>query len=409
MRIKAKTSPEWIRQFARAMKIPFMIIVPVSFVLGWHWGKQIKDSRDQLGGHMRAPRHLSVLAYSGILSPNLVQRLQDELNIIVDLDEVDSPEEFMEDLGKTSGGENSSIKKKYDLVTALSYQHASLKNMISLPDMDLNQLRNYKNISADFLHIPGMESNENWIPILWGVNGVLYDTNVFPRPLSSWGDLLEYLRRRDSTQKTSSHPHRFGFLKSKLDFLGVWQGLHQSVEAATSNVATNTFLSSKEFSFLNQNSAISQQFLSAASLFPAMDSLIALQMSHAETAFLPAHRNDWAFNLMQEYNLFWVLYFARLNESSDLKTINDFIDFILEKPSAEELVWASHQASTNRLTEESNLDPRLRPSFIRQLQITKYQIPNDDKSASELGKIIGQFKGSSTPEKPQPSTDDKKN
>lgn len=66
-----------------------------------------------------------------------------------------------------------------------------------------------------------------------------------------------------------------------------------------------------------------------------------------------------------------------------------FLDFLLSRESAEALTLASHQASTNRLLNDSGLDPRLKPSFLREVPLSQIHFLKDFGRAPEVRALIG--------------------
>ena len=103
---------------------------------------------------------------------------------------------------RLSGGGSS-----YDLVIPTDYMIERMIREEMLEKIDFNNIPNFKYIDERFTNLSYDPSNEYSVPYKWGTNGILYNTEMVDRAVTSWdilwdedykGQIIMYNSMRDS-------------------------------------------------------------------------------------------------------------------------------------------------------------------------------------------------------------------
>lgn len=354
----------------RSLKLPLAIVVLLSFAFGLGWGIKIYRGREHTArSAVSSQAALQVLSYKGMLDPQLIKEFEDSSGLIVQVREADSPESLWEKL-------ETPTDPPYDLIAIMSYQLPLANQLVRLQPLDVKKLKNLSNLAADFRRIPGDLNHEFVLPISWGLTGILYDTRKVSQPLETWRAALQ-----------TKGKNRIGVLASTVDLVRFVGGDEDENESETVSPKNQEFLRRSITKFV-EGMTVSQDFLSASTLFQGAEPPSILQINHGETAFPPADDKVWKFVLPEERASFWILSMALTRDAKHAAEAHQFLDFLMEKESALALVKSSRQASTNRLVEESSLDQKLKPSFLRQVPLNRYVLLRDFSRSREVRAIL---------------------
>jgi spermidine/putrescine transport system substrate-binding protein len=333
----------------------------ISILLGVGVGLQIKKSRER--SNQQATDHLAtvkVLALKGLFSSELLARFKAQTSFDVMITEADNPEDLWDKLEAPAPASGP-----YDLVVLFSYQVALATQLTRIQPIDPQKLKGFDATSPDFRELPGEKGFHSVVPLLWGATGLLYDTKKTSAP-DSWA----------ATFKDPRFKGKIGFPAWSSEIVRL---LNITSETKDLKRALAPFLS---------NVKLATDDLSPASLFKPNDSPWIVLASYGETAFAPLNNQQWKFIIPQEKSSLWVLSLGVTRDSQNTNESSRFLEFLLEKDSAIALSQSYRQASTNRLVEASPIDPRLKPSYLRQLPLTKISLFKDFSRAREVRKLL---------------------
>ena len=79
----------------------------------------------------------------------------------------------------------------YDVVIPSDYMVGKMLKEDMLQKLDMSKIPNYANIMDAFKNLPYDENNEYSVPYLWGVVGIIYNTEMVKEPVTSWNILWD--------------------------------------------------------------------------------------------------------------------------------------------------------------------------------------------------------------------------
>lgn len=306
----------------RSLRAPLILVLISSFVFGSYWGVRIMNRKKAREGLLRAAHVVKVLAPSGLISPNLLAQFQ---TTNLDSDSVQL----------TFAGQGDELlaqiaKIQPDLVFFFSFQRAVVQRAPGgLTDFagDNRGKALMGKIAADFLDLAKTDSVSllwNFFAFVWRKN----DPSVPARP--TWDDFVQ--------------------LQSKLSLV---------------NQAGNAWLPLSGRKVLFEDHSV-------------------VQLGHAEMAYPPFNQGRWQIAVPEgKKGVLVQIEVSLLKNAAEPEAAHRLINFLLEAKTG--LKWCAHTryASTSRAVENSEADPRLKPSFLRQLPLIEI-MPLDDLNKLNL-------------------------
>jgi spermidine/putrescine-binding protein len=135
--------------------------------------------------------------------------------------------------------------------------------------------------------------------------------------------------------------------------------------------------------------SIAKNFLSPVGALTDGEPSQLIVVSHGETAFPPLSDAKWKFFLPEDGASLWVLTLVLHRKVADLDMASRFIDYLLEEDQAIRLAKATHQASANRSLEATTqIDARLKPSYLRQVPLDRVKVWRDFSRAREIREML---------------------
>ena len=342
------------------------LIILVALIIGGAVGGLIYKSRmNKLAEAANTKIELRVLALQGMFRPELLKKIEAEQHIRINLVEANDPEALW-DLFDAPGG------TPYDVVSLMSYQVPAAMQMTRLLALNASKL-DWLKISSDFRDIPGDPTHNHAMPILWGLTGMLYNTQKFPEPPETWREVLTDGKRAG----------RVGALRSPIDVLTWLGGLSgkASERDESSDVGPSDQDIAKDLKPILKQVKFSKTSLSSMDLVNrenAENSLDVIQINAAEAGGLSeAKKTNWKFALPQNTSPLWILSLAVTNDSKMSAESLGLLNALTETEFAKSLSQTSHQSSTMLSTESSSLAAIYKPSYLRQIPLTKIQMEHD--------------------------------
>lgn len=360
-----------MQQIAVRTRLSTVFLILGAIAIGIFWGLRIQ--RESLNASTvsehRKKLTLRVLSYPGLLSEKLLDDFKNRYEIDVSVHIEENPEKLWEHFESSVTIE----PEDFDLVTFFSYQIPLAAQLDRLHPLDEGLLKNISSVAPDFRDIPGETAFREAVPVLWGLVGFAQPQDL-KKPSYTWIDAL----------KQASAKNKTGFPSSTTLF---W---HLSEISRSSKDLT------KSVNSLLSHSVLTPDFLSAKALLKEEDkntpSLIVV--NHGEMAFEPLRSSHRKFVLPEDGAFFWTLSIAIHPRMKNSEAAYTFLDFVLEREAAIELAGSYQQASTNRTLEPVNLDPRLKPSYFRDVSLSHLNMQRDFNRARELREILDKLKGS---------------
>jgi spermidine/putrescine transport system substrate-binding protein len=130
-----------------------------------------------------AYQEVNVFSWSGYLPSEVIQQFTKETGIKVNLSEYDTNETMYVKL-------KTSPKVGYDVIIPSTYLIDRMRKQNMLYKLDKSLIPNLQYINPTLLNKPFDPHNEYSIPYLWGVTGIVVNSNYLnPKEITSWKDL----------------------------------------------------------------------------------------------------------------------------------------------------------------------------------------------------------------------------
>jgi spermidine/putrescine transport system substrate-binding protein len=308
----------------KSFKIPVIIVTTLSFASGIWWGLKIQRDHLAAAGRVQSDVVLHVLAYRSALPVKLIRSYQAKNNVRVELTEVDSVQELWEKLKAATATGNADVATVFSDQAELAAGEGWLE---SLSEREIPELRN---IHPDFLPIPSKPQSGRVAPILWGATGFAIDSEATDKMPQTWRELLNLSDIKDRLFLLSWPPLPLAMDPNLLKVKTPWQALRERKSPPPHVVIVH----------------------------------------HGETAFTPFKDSSWRFVLPRDGAPLWTLSLVIGKNSVNKSEAAHFVAFALQPELALETVRSSKQASTNRALENEKIDAKLKPHFLRQLNLT---------------------------------------
>lgn len=348
-------------------KKSLLLVIPLSFAFGVWWGmKMFKHRRAQEASFKES---ITILTYPGILSPQLINKFQNEQKITVKVETASQPDELLRKL--------ESQNEKFDVASLYSYQVPAATQSNLVGQLDTSIVKGLFTISADLQDIPGDLNHDFLVPVLWGLTGFMYDSSKVEKTLDSWEDIF-------SNGKLAK---RITLLNSPADLFAIATSRLPAARDA-SGTDPVAWLKKPLTEVLEASSLMPS--LMNATLPPPAEKLV-IQINHGETAFMKGDsKNKWRFVLPKEKAPFWILSYAITAQGTHKPAAQKFLNFLLEKNSSVALMETSQQASASRNVEEMGINPMLKPSYLREVPLTRIHLWPEFNQGPAVANIVNQ-------------------
>ncbi len=318
---------------------------------------------------LRAQSNLKILSLRGILSPELRELFEKSSGSKISLTEVENSEDILPQLSESA----------FDAVILFENQisQAVQSGLIQSGGVLANSfLQDLANVPTDFSDFSGRPNSKNVLPILWGVTGYaqLSAATAEAPSCTLWVAWLQNAKAERS--RVLGLPNSTREIEHLADCASARTGggptVFSSSNAELNHWATRIQLSASELSAAEfTNTATPPQFVVT---------------SHGSMAFAPL--KEWKFSTRSDESELWILEVALTTATKNQKAVTEFFDFLSSHEASRMLIDFTHQASPNRLVEKDELDPRLKPSYLRQIPLTQYHLRPESPRAGEIRKYL---------------------
>lgn len=331
----------------RYLKILFFAVF-LSFVWGLWWGYyQDYKARPESW----AKGELRVLAEAGRFDPEFVEKFSRSEKIILRVTEKATPQELLREL--------LSHHREYDLVQFTSFLADSFHLESLLEEIDINRLRNAKNISIDFKSLSFDSENRFVIPLFWGVNGFVFDSQKIPEPDS----LADLLNQSSVRSKVALMPSAVELYTLAIHFRPI----------------IKTWVNTGNHGGVNQELKAVKEKLGPIRLRPFEElkkkDLYMAQISNGEAAEFLQNNPDFKYFVPVERANLWVGVIGITRESKKKKMAEQAINRLISDE------WSAHFVKSARvatvltsLNESKQLLPLQKAQFLREIRLSRFQL-----------------------------------
>lgn len=132
-----------------------------------------------------ADKILNIYAWTGEIPDFVVRQFEKESGIKVNISTYENNEIMYAKI-------RASERAGYDLIMPSSYFVDRMSHQNMLEKIDKTKLTNLKNLNPDFLHPDYDPNTEYSVPFIWGITGIVVNTEYFaPQSIKKWSDLWE--------------------------------------------------------------------------------------------------------------------------------------------------------------------------------------------------------------------------
>ncbi len=312
------------------------------FAFGLAWGFTAGDFKS----HLFNKQPLKILLIKDTLPEDVIEgfRIESKTPIIVKYasDEIEA-QKILE-----------VSAQDFDVVTLMSHQVQRLIRVNKIETLDKTQIENIGNVAIDFKYPPFDKEGAYSIPLLWGINGYIYNQDKVPEQPTSVEDIFQNKFKKKISIKNSPLDIFSNLLqRNKISNEAVASSEIKLIKDAVTDLSDYISINTQDLKkqLINENIWIAQVDSGAASNF--------ISENQKFRYVIPA---DGA--------TIWTLNLSIVSGTTNAKQAHKFLNYLLKKEVALDLAHASHHAVTNALVDSDlNLNPTLKPSFLRNTSI----------------------------------------
>ena len=129
--------------------------------------------------------YVNVYIWANWISPRIIQLFEKETGIKVNLSTYDSNETLYAKL-------KASKNPGYDVIAPSSFYIRRMRQEGLIAPLDKTKFSHFANLDKHFLHKAYDPQNEFSLPFAWGVTGIFYNDNYYPKgSIQKWADFWE--------------------------------------------------------------------------------------------------------------------------------------------------------------------------------------------------------------------------
>lgn len=323
--------------------------------------------------YIKNPQVLSILSYHFFLPAELIREIESEYNLKINFESAETITELEEKLRDP--------KTKFDLVSLFSFQALQLDEEARLQPINWSLIKKQENISNDFMSLGGDELAKKLFPLAWGINAVVYDTKKFAPGLASWEEILSQLGPKDRVLLFEIPMSIFNLSQVSEQLKLKTKSPHKIPNDQNFKILINNLMRFSDLYHIRDKNTVS------------FDKYVAYEMLLSD---LRRTQLDERFKLLlpREGALFWTLNLAEPRFAPHPKEIAVFLNALLEKQSALEILTYNHLATTNRSLDSENIEASLKAQYIREVPLTSLKFQNSFPDANIFSQLINQIQKS---------------
>jgi spermidine/putrescine transport system substrate-binding protein len=344
--IKSRVSPaQWVlRLFQRRS---FYYVLVLSFIFGILWGVGYRSAFLKPGmAPFSSKKSIRVLALENTFPQDVIEGFQTHSKIEVRLYPQKTAQALLERV----------LEKPFDVIVFKSYLAASLLKQNQIAKIDHTLVKNWSQISKDFLGLSFDPNNEFFVPFGWGIMGFMF-------PVEKWATIPKF--NRDFLNPNIETKVFLSQRDEDLLFLAERKLNLQKYDDEKLKIAVQS-----EFDRLKKTAREPTAVDSSKFVLPPIDkeTPMAYFISHGEAYTLLEKNKDWRFTVPEDGTLLWTLNFAVATASPEPALAYEFIDYMLSPEVAPDLARLRNVATTV-VNHGTQLPDHLQPTYLKKLQL----------------------------------------
>ena len=232
---------------------------------------------------------VNVCSWGEYIDESLIEQFEEETGIMVNYQTAES-NEALYSLLKSGAGD-------YDVVVPSDYMISQLIEEDMLEELNYDNIPNFALIDERFKNLPYDPANKYTVPYTWGTIGIIYNTDMVHKPVTSWGamfdpdhsgDVLMFRNSRDALATALLHLGYSLNTTSETELREAWQLLAD----AKQNGVYQSFVMDEVYQKMEGGNA-------AISAYYAGDFLSMLDNTDEPLAFvIPSEGSNWFVDAM---------------------------------------------------------------------------------------------------------------
>lgn len=332
-------------------KVTFIAVL-LSFIWGLWWGFY----RDyKLRPQKWARGEIHILAEEGRFTPEFIAKFAEEEEIMLRITTRSTPQEFLRELLSARG--------KYDLIEINSFLIDSFIIENVFDEYDRERVANYENISIDFQNLNFDPEGRHLLPIFWGVNGFVYNS--------------ERLKEFDSIE---------GSLAAQAGPIAIPPS---SVEAYSLAVKMSPII--KTWVNTGNQPDLLKDLKALSTKFPIFSNdiekgltdgtIAAGQMTNGKAAKFLAGTKNFQFHLPAEKSNLWIGLIGMTKDSRNKKLAQEVLNRLLTPKWSKQLVLSTAEATPNGLLDaDPEILPQQKAQYVRELRLSRFELFYDHET-----------------------------
>lgn len=338
------------------MKKSFFKVTFIAVLLSFIWGLWWGFYRDyKLRPEKWARGQINILAEEGRFTPEFIEKFARDEQILIHVSTRSTPQQFLREL--LAAGD------KYDLIEFNSFLADSFILDNIFDEIDRERVSNLENVSIDFQNLNFDPEGRSLIPLFWGVNGFVYNSDK----LKEFNSIVEAMAAKAGPIALPPSSVEAYSLAIKL----------QPIIKTWVNTGNETDL-------LKDLKALSSQFpIFSNEISKSLEAgtIVAGQMTNGRAAtFLQANKN-FRFDVPLEKSNLWIGLVGIPKDSRNKKMAHEVLNRFLQPKWSKELVLTTGEATSNILLDsDSSLLAQQKAQYVRELRLSRFELFYDHET-----------------------------
>jgi spermidine/putrescine-binding protein len=334
-----------------------LLVIPFSFLMGTWWG--LRKIEGQIKNQDRSGTQLKLLYRKGTIPPEALSdfTLKSGLQILgypVDSDDA----LFAEIVGHPD---------KYDLIQIFSYMANKQIGLKGFAKLKPQLLADISKASADLSNLSIDPEFEYLLPVTWGINGFLWNTEIAGPPPRNLHEAFDNQLLKGKIFVFPQETELFSLMQ-KTGFLS----------PDTIDQERSDGLESTVDQFLTQYRVASQSIQQFWTTGQAL--LIQLPNGPAAEILSVSKADKAVFWIPEDKSNLWVSYIGISDSTQRYNEAHEFLSYLLQDNAIHLFVRFNGQATAITPFEDGQLKAMQLPSYLRQVSLSRIEIPSEAPS-----------------------------
>lgn len=338
------------------MKKSFFKVTFIAVLLSFIWGLWWGFYRDyKLRPQKWARGEVHILAEEGRFTPQFIEKFAKDEEIMLRVTTRSSPQEFLRELLSSRGN--------YDLIELSSFLIDSFIIENVFDEIDRERVTNFENISVDFQNLNFDPEGRHLLPLFWGVNGFVFNSEK----------LKEFNSINDSL---AAHANSIAISPSSVEAYSLAVKMSPIIKTWV-----NTGNQSDLLKDLKSLSARFPIFSSDIEKGLAAGTISAGQMTNGRAAKFLVDNKNFQFQLPVEKSNLWIGLVGMTKDSQNKKLAQEVMNRLLLPKWSKELVLTTSEATPNSILDsDADILPQQKAQYVRELRLSRFELFYDHET-----------------------------